>query len=472
MMRSLRTVAFVLIGALLTLAAIIDREPRLTALSDAPALGATPVAGSGSWFCAGGSAPGGIAAVGLEVANRGQAEALIEVTVVRSDSEAAASTAIMVPAQTRIAVSLADLAAGSEWIGSIVEVTDSDVVVEQIYEGPTGTDRASCVTTSSQNLVFPDGATRLVAHGEQMVMLIMNPFQEAAVVDVRFDSDVGPDSIEALVVPARRVVAVDVTTEVTVASRITAEVVARSGRVIASRVQVRDADDARGLSVTPAVARPSAVSLIASLSRREGVVDRVHVANPSDTEIAEVDLEIITDGGVQPDPIELTVRPGRTVVVNIAAEVRLDDVGDFALLARSLGGVPVAVSLERQVAPGGESVPGSAGLGGVDSAATEWTALVDGVDSRLAFVNPSATAIATVLVETVDPSGTVTVAEFELGPRRRHVITSEELVTDRPLVVVHSTAAIVVSREIEGFTSRQLATAVAGGEVSLLDLNS
>ena len=39
------------------------------------------------------------------------------------------------------------------------------------------------------------------------------------------------------------------------------------------------------------------------------------VTNPSSTETAEVDLEIVADGDLRFDPVELTIRPGRTVTV-------------------------------------------------------------------------------------------------------------------------------------------------------------
>ena len=50
--------------------------------------------------------------------------------------------------------------------------------------------------------------------------------------------------------------------------------------------------------------------------------DILSVTNPGDA-IAEVDVEIVADGAELDAPIELTVRPGRTVQVDLAAEARL-----------------------------------------------------------------------------------------------------------------------------------------------------
>ena len=92
-----------------------------------------------------------------------------------------------------------------------------------------------------------------------MLLLLLNPFQEDAVVDIAFDADVGIDRLTAVVVPARRLAVIDVTQEVTVASRVSARIEALAGRVVGSRIQTRTGT-ARGLTVTPLVQDGAAAS--------------------------------------------------------------------------------------------------------------------------------------------------------------------------------------------------------------------
>ena len=388
-MRALRILAFVVIGGLISVGFALDREERDLERPPAPVLVAVPVSSAGTWFCPGGTDVGGMAAVGLEVVNAGSGVARAEVSAFRSDNDEVPSPAVVVvDPGTRAAVPLPELAPDSNWVGAVVEVFDPDVVVEQTYDGPTGTDRSPCFTRTARRFIVTDGATRDLFHGERMVLLLLNPFHEDAVVDVAFDADVGPDSLSAVVVPARRVTAIDVTTEVTVASRVSARIDVVSGRIAASRVQVHDSEEVRGLTVTPATPGGAVVSMLPTVSRGEGRNDVVTVTNPSTTETAEVDLEIFTDGTATLDPIELTVRPGRTVRVDLSIEARLIDLDSFGLLVRSLTGVPVAAMVESTVPLGVDEVVGVAAAPAQDGASVRWIAPLDGEASSVTVANP------------------------------------------------------------------------------------
>jgi len=465
-MRALRVVAVSLIAAIVALGAVAEQDERSLADQEALVAFATPRADAGTWFCPGGSGPGGQAAVALEVVNAGVEAGQAAVAVVRDDDVVGGQTLVEVGPGERRTVSIAELAAGAAWLGAIVEVDRDGIVVEQTYEGLTGIDRAPCATRTAQRLVVSDGATRVVAEGEQMVLLLLNPFQEAAVVDIGFDADVGPDSLSAVVVPARRLVAIDVTQEVTVASRVSAVIDVRSGRVVASRIQVRTGA-VRGLAVTPAVQDGSVVSALPVIRSEPGLADRVIVTNPG-TEVAEVDLEVVTDGSVVLDPVELTVRPGRTVVVDTSVDSRLAVVPEFGFVVRSLSGVPVAVGLERLASFDGAIVPGMAAMPAIDAASDRWIVPLDGTTKTISVLNPSPGAIATVALSLVTPDGSTTVTSLELGPGRR-VAVDGQLFGERPIVVVEATAPVVVAREVSGFTSRQMTTGIAAGELVGLD---
>lgn len=458
-MRGLRLLAILIIGGLVTLGVFTDQRERDLEVPVVPTVLGTPDASVGTWFCAGGSGETGVAAVGLELINVGVEDASVEVIPVRDDVVGDDRLEVVAVASDRTVVNLVDLAPGAAWVGAIVETGSPDIVVEQTFDGLSGTDRAPCATNTASSLYAADGATRILAEGEEMTILLMNPFREDAVIDVRFDADVGPDSLEAVVVPARRVLAIDVTTEVTVASRVQTSIDVVSGRLVGHRLQVRNGSALRGLSVTPLVQRGATVSVLPSVRTDLGVFDRIVVSNPSAEEVAEVDLEIITDGSVTLDPVELTVRPGRTAIVDVATESRLAALGEFAVIARSLTGAPVAVGLERQVSFTADIVPGTSAVPAIDSAAMRWAAPLDGNEAAVQIVNPSATAIATVEIMVVSPSGATVAQSFELGPGRWQRIDGATL-GERPVVVVDASAPVVVGTELTGFTSRQLLSGV------------
>jgi len=460
MTRSLRLLATLIIGGLVTLGVFADQRERELEVPVVPTVLGTPHVSVGTWFCAGGSAETGIAAVGLELVNVGGQDAAVEVIAVRDDQIGEERVEVVAPALSRTVVNLLELAPEASWVGAIVETGGADVLVEQTFDGLSGTDRAPCATNTASSLFAADGATRILAEGEEMVLLLMNPFREDAVVDVRFDADVGLDSLEAVVVPARRVLAIDVTTEVTVAARVQTSVEVISGRLVGHRLQVRNGASLRGLAVTPMIQRGSAVSVLPSVRSDFGVFDRIIVTNPSNDEVAEVDLEIVTDGSVTLDPVELTVRPGRTATIEVATESRLAALGGFAVVARSLTGTPVAVGLERQVSFTSEIVPGTSAMPAVDSGAYRWALPLDGNQPMIDVVNPSTTAIATVDIVVVTSAGRSVAQSFELGPGRWQRIDGESF-GERAVVVVEASTPVVAGRELTGFTSRQLLGGVA-----------
>ena len=482
-MRAVRWLAIAVIAALLVAAAVYDGDDRGGDDLVAPLRPGVPVAtgDGGTWFCTGGTNPatGGVAGVGLEIVNAGADDAAAAVTVITTGTAPATeATTVEIGPGERSTVALAGLAPDAPWVGAIVETAGTDVVVEQTFAGGTGSDRSPCATRTADRWTVPFGATRVEAAGEQMVLLLLNPFPDDAIVDIEYEADVGIDSLSGLVVPAHRLVAVDVTdadTGVTVASRVSALVDVTAGRIVASRVQAYDGDEARGLAVTPASPGAGVIHL-PTTAVADGRRDVVSVTNPG-TEAVEVDVEIVAEGDVSPDPIELTVLPGRTVQVDLADEPRLAGLDGFSLVVRSLSGDPVGASVDSVVDPAAvadDVVVGAASSTGLDVAADRWLVPIDGVEGetgRVVVVNPSASAIASVEVSVVDPGGSRPVAVVELGPRRRAVVDTGELEGDRPVVVVAATSPVVAGRETAGLTSRSMATGVAASApVSFTDL--
>ncbi len=469
---------------------------------------------NGTWFCPGGSARGGRAYVSLEITNASAEPAQAMVSGIRSGLGAEPTDALVeISAGGRTRVRLAVLVTDSPWMGAVVEVDSADVLVEQTYVGAAGTtDRALCHTRTSDQWVVASGATRFAALGEEMILLFLNPFPHDAVLDIRFNSDVGVDTVNGVVVPARRVVAFDVTEAVPVASRVSAVIDVVVGRVATSRVQSQghappsEQGQPVGLSVTPATSETAPVWHLLNLSSTDRD-DVVSVVNPSPDQTAEVDLVIISDEELRRDPIELTVGPGAASQVRLSEVSRLSGLASYSIIARSLTGLPIAVmhestalsaeghdhvshdhgSVEGETETEGVETEGvetegvseagdllDSDLGpqnvsvaattGIDVSSTRWLAPLGRDSNRVVIFNPSPTSIATVEVAVVEGQGRRVVTQLEIAPLSRASLSASELGAERPITEVVSASPVVVSRDLIGVSQHQLLPGVVAAE--------
>ena len=343
-------------------------------------------------------------------------------------------------------------------MGAVVEVLEGSVVVEQAATGHiadqattganTDTDRATCHTSTSRTWILPSGATREAEFGETNTMLILNPFLEDAVLDVHFDADVGIDSLEGVVAPARRVTAIDVTEAVTVASRVSAVVDVVVGRVAIARVQTIANEAQIGLALTPGGAEAAPVWFLPNVNR-SARSDVITVVNPSTEIDALVDLEIVADGTLSFDPIELTLRPGRVAVVRLADEDRLEGVESMSVIARSLDGLPVAVINESYLPFGDGRASNLSATVGLATMATSWVAPIEQDEGGLLLYNPGSGIVTATVSEHIDGE-IVAVTDVELGAGRRAVLEAAAFSSDRPIVTIEAPTPIVVGREFRG----------------------
>ena len=483
-MRSVRVLSTAAIASLLAAGVIVDLPDR--PVSERPvryvsAL-AAPAGIVSTWFCPGGSGPDGAAKLTVHLVSGSDQRRTAAVSVLPggSDPDDAGTVDIEIEPRGRVRLRrLSEEVPGAQWVGAVVEVDGPDVVVEQILTTKQGgVGRSPCLTRTADRWVVPNGATRSAVEGERFIVMLLNPFPDVAVADIELVADVGRDSIEGLVIPARRVVAVDVTEEITVAATVAAFVDVVSGRVAASWIQISDGPIA-GTGVRAAAAVPDAaprwylpVAGVGAARR-----DVVAVSNPSADRVAEVDLEIIAEApGTDVSPIEITVRPGRTALVDLSGQGRLEGIGPFSMAVRSVGGAPVAASISSVVSAAGPdgveapAVAGSTATSGADAAARRWlvaaeaTAADDGAQRRgdasvLVIVNPSSAGIAEIMLR-VDGE---TARRLEVGPRRRASVPLARLGSDRFVVEVESSAPVVVGVELVGLTFR---TASLGAAVS------
>ena len=481
-MRSTRVLAIVAIAGLLLAGVLVDLPDRpQPGVEDQYTSGlVAPTAVVNTWLCPGGSGPSGIAELTVQMLNGSSEPRTVTVSVLPGGSvpQEPAMFQVDIEPRGRALLQPSESVPGAEWVGVMVEAKGSDVVVEQILTAPQGgVGRSPCLTRVADSWVVSNGATRSAVERERFVVMLLNPFPDVAVADIELVADVGRDSIDGLVIPAQRVVAVDVTSEVTVAATVAAFIDVVSGRVAVSWIQIADGPVAgRGTRTAPAVPGAAGrwhlpVAAVAAARR-----DVVAVSNPSTTDIAEVDLEISPeDPAIQVSPIEITVRPGRTALVDLSQQGRLDGIGHFSVAVRSLAGVPVAASITSVTAVPADSdgadagtVPGATATTGADGASRRWLVPAEvpspdrGIESggdagALVIVNPAGAGIAVVdLIVEGDR-----VRSVEVGPGRTRTLPLASLGSDRFLVEVDSSAPVVVGRELVGLTSRSASLGVA-----------
>lgn len=499
-MRSMRVLAIAAIVGLLAAGVIVDLPERSTPGQAAPYVSAlaAPTGLTNTWFCPGGSGDDGWAELTVQIASSSDRMRTAAVSVLPGGSgpQQAQTVDLEVEPGGQVLFRPSQAIPDAQWLGAVVEVDGADVVVEQILTAAQGgVGRSPCLTRTADSWVVSNGATRFAVERERFVVMLLNPFPDVAVADIDLVADVGRDSVEGLVVAPQRVVAVDVTEEITVAATVAAFVDVVSGRVAASWIQITDGPSAgRGARTAPAVpgAAPKWHLPVAAAGPARRTV--VAVSNPS-ADVAEVDVEILAEvPGVDVNPIEITVRPGRTALIDLSEQGRLEGLGHFSVVVRSLQGVPVTASVTSVVAAAsadgdagadadadagaaGAVVEGSTATVGADAAARRWLvsgeALTDereagpGDQSALVIVNPSTEGIAAVEIRV----GGETVRSLELGPGRVRRLPLASLGGDRFVVEVESSSPVVVGREQVGLTSRTASLGVAVSEpVPLADI--
>jgi hypothetical protein len=456
-----------LAGAVVAAGLLVDRrDPPEGALASNGPADLAPVApgagvGGSTWYCAGGTGSSGGAAHQVHVGNPGDTPIEVTLTVVPGAARGEAVSLdpvveqIEVPASDSTVVALADLL-DAPYVAAVVEVAAGEVVVEHEVRGDTDSGLTACASAPSSTWYLAAGTTTRDA-SEQLVLF--NPFPDDAVVDVTFATPDGlraPPAFAGLIVPGRRVVAVDVGAVVSRHPNVATSVVARSGRLVVDRIQSFDGSDGpAGLDLTAAAPAIAEVWAFPDGLATADVSEVVTIYNPSE-EQAEVDLEVVLDPSSDPgapvgvEPFQLSVPPEQYLQVVVAEDGRVPLDRGHSLTVRSQNGVGVvAERWTRAAAPG--FGPGLAATLGSPLVGTRWLAAAGStVDVRefLVITNPAVEGIARVAVTAPSAAGALAgLGELEVGPSQRVVIDLVEYLTDEPLVlVVQSTAPVVVER--------------------------
>lgn len=372
------------------------------------------------------------------IGNLSDTDQEVAVTAIPSEGDSVTRTTT-VAAHTRATVVLSDLVT-APFASALVETDGGSIAVEHQVEGPTGRSIAPCASSASDVWYFPAGTTRL---GTRHVYTVFNPFPQQAVVDLAFMvSDEGDrqitrqsDKLEGIVVPAGRVVAVDITDIITVNDQVATTVTTRSGagRVVVDQLQVSDgrSDWPENLALTLGAPAASPTWLFAdNRPLGEGVETSFVAFNPGTVD-AELEIYAQVDGlsvTTTVEPYVVTVRAGQYATVPIGTDNRIPVGFSAFVVAVSRNEVPIVV--ERVTAQREPADPdGAAYTMGSPLVAREWLVPVGGFEGQeqmqVSIANPSVSEPVTLTVEAVGEGSTGALEDYDgvtLAPGSRTVV--------------------------------------------------
>jgi hypothetical protein len=366
---------------------------------------------STSWFCPGVAAGDGVSAASVVIANPSDSDITANISYL-SDGSIAPKT-VTVPARSQ---ETADVLLGRTVgvVAPVVEIIGSVGSVEQQLTYAAGDVTSQCVTDTSSTWYFADGFT---TDGSTERIVLVNPFTQSAVVNVGFTTKDGrrtPNELQGLILApmsSRSVSMSDV--GATNESSIAVDVVATSGRVVASRIQHYLGGGRLGYSTT--VGEPSGEPQWWFAAGRTGgtVNEQLAVFNPG-TDDAAINVSFFGEGITNTQPSEQAIAPTPSAAVTVPAGqvvyVNTDDIadlpkGDHAMVVSSLNGEHLVVEHVLSQRTGGSSF--TAITNGVPGplASTQWripSGILAGALNALSILN------------TTNNPGTFTVAS--MGP--------------------------------------------------------
>ncbi len=436
----------------------LDRPPRPTALAaadppQAPTM-APADAASAAWYCPGGPlARIDQADVSVSLANTTARPVEAQVTALPLAGVAdPVERRVRVPALGSMAVRLSDLLGGSKPAGASV-LGPGGLVAQQSIRTPEGTSVGPCASTASDRWYTAVGST---AAGSSLLLTLLNPFPDEAIVGLAFSTDQGrtvPGGLQGVVVPGRSLLVVDVDDHARRREAVAAEVVARRGRLIVGR----NFRKGTGSSTSLAAPSPAPTWYLPGGVRADGVANRLVVANPSDQD-AELSVELrLQEGAVEPFTLAVPAQE--------RAELNLDDGRvpkgvPYSVAVRSLEEVPIVA--ERSI----ESRSGRSDVLGGRTPDRAWVAGPVGSGQDALAIYNAGEGQAEVTVTPLDGQGVALAGSaLRVEPGARGTLRLDDKPPTRTkAVLVESNQLLVVERHSgEGASAQGGAVAVALG---------
>lgn len=455
--RTSRLPAIAVLGGLLIAGGIIDRRVERATAEGASSINAqVPIAApasarSSAWYCPGAPVAGALGESSVVVANAGNRRLTGTVTVFPDTGEIR-QTPLVVGPSGRAALRLADVVT-STFASTLVELDGGEAVAEVSTTGAMGDSVASCASSASSSWYFAEGVTTRDA-GE--VLLALNPFPDDAVVDVIFSTEEGtvsPQALTGLLVRGQALTAINVGEYVQRRESVSASVIARTGRLVVSRIQTFDGSVGRkGVSVGLGAAAPGPVWYFPEGLVADGLSERFLIYNPGSSE-AQVELSLALDSG-EAEPIRLTIPRESRLEVNAGEESRIPKDVPHAVTVRSVQGPEVVV--ERAV----DGVSPSARTGmsitlGARLPALRWATAAGGADENMdhwIVVQNTGDRPARVTLSLLAEGSAVPVGNFtaiEVLPGRRQALRVNDALKRAAVpMLLTSTSEVVVEHDV------------------------
>jgi hypothetical protein len=303
-----------------------------------------------------------------------------------TDTGATEQTAVSVPARQTVVPSLTPPPSGS-WEAQTVTLAGGGVSVSQTVDGTSGWSVAPCQSMTSATWYFAGGTT---ASPDGLSLALLNPTSIPVVVDLSFvtpSATLHPINYQGIVLSPGQLVVEDVASEVQNMSSVSTVVVARTGRVVASELQVFSGP-ANGLSLLPGAIVPQTRWVIPQSQETSGGVSDLYVFNPgTQTESVTVRLRLAS-GPLH--PLAAQIAPGSTWILHTSSQTRIPDNTTYTTSIDAQGGPGVVVA--RLVAVPSSLAP-QAGMGSAvdgltaSAASGEWVVPAPGTSASPASSN-------------------------------------------------------------------------------------
>ena len=367
-----------------------------------------------------------------------------------------------VPPRAVTSVKLSEIAGVTgEYASALIQSNLGNLIVEHRLTGPLGSAQSACASTTSPEWNFAAGTTRL---GTREMIFLFNPYPDSAVLDITFSADGRtrrPDSFNGLVVPPQSLLPIDVTSVVTLAETISTQIIARTGRIVAERL-VMFGDEIAPKGLDAEIGSPSLNDLwmFPGGMESEALVS-LTVFNPSETEVADVDVEIIPDvsdvGYIE--PISVSVPAASSRVVNfvldqkggdpslIDASTRIAKGVPYWVVVRSTNGVPIAS--ERVLISSSEGNLSSGYSPGVSVIGEEHYLILQEPSGKVAIANPASDRLTLLQIEALSDGDIFSSQVIEVSAKSRKIINLQQLgVPQNSVLRIISTEPVGIERFI------------------------
>ncbi len=299
---------------------------------------AAPDAESSAWYCTGQSTASGVSPGQLVLTNTTSKPVAASVAAV-TDTGSSEQAAVTVPAHDVVVPTVPAPPSGT-WESQTVTLAGGGVAVSQTVDGSSGWSVAPCQSTTSATWYFPGGTT---ANSDGLYLSLLNPTSVPVVVDLSFATPTGtlhPINYQGIVLQPGQLQVENVGSEVQNMSWVSAVAAARTGRIVASEVQVFSGSPA-GLSLVPGAAAPQVRWVIPQAQETSGGSSQIDVFNPG-TVPESVTVRLRLPSGAL-HPLGERVAPGATWVLATSRQTRIPDNATYSATIDASGGPGVVV---------------------------------------------------------------------------------------------------------------------------------